>query len=220
MHGVLRAKAAEAGFDEAEGSLLVLPYDAQEIGRISEALKTWSEGVGRKFCSSGASFPSSSSAGASSTSASSTGASAAEVGVRGDDEEGKGDAQVIDTIVLILTLCSIPNPHETLRALVGSVLVSGGEGQLLFYEHVRNPREDVAWWQDVVAPVWRHAFDGCVVGLDGVGVVRGAIEGTGEGTGEGERGDKGGWKKMETWGVDGEDVENLFWHQVGRCVKP
>ncbi|KLO10193.1 hypothetical protein SCHPADRAFT_878376 [Schizopora paradoxa] len=101
----------------------------------------------------------------------------------------------VDTIVSILTLCSVPCPLRTLRALVRDVLAPGGS--FLFYEHVRNPREDVRWWQDVVAPVWKHAFDGCVIGLDGVG----------------------GWASMETWGNEGEDEESLFWHQSGRCVK-
>ncbi len=43
----------------------------------------------------------------------------------------------VDTIVSILSLCSIPSPTRTLRALVHSVLAPGG--QLLFREHVRNP---------------------------------------------------------------------------------
>lgn len=125
----------------------------------------------------------------------------------------------IDTLTSILTLCSIPNPLNSLRALVRGILKPGG--QLLFYEHVRNPRADVAWWQDVVAPVWRVCFDGCVIGLDGVEIIKEAIiPGEGEVEDDTNRSsNEEGWASMETWEKEGEDPENLFWHQVGRCVK-
>ena len=194
MHVKIHAKAAESGFSEKEGNLLVLPFGAEEVQRIIEALKTWGSGVGRRYnCLPGPEVMSG-------------------AGIKG----GYADAQVIDTIVLIRSLCSVPGPRETLRALVDALLVPGG--QLLFLEHVRNPRKDVAWWQDMVAPMWKYAFDGYVIGLDGVGIIRDAIEGDErEGSEEGKRG----WKEMEVSGVEGEDVERaLFWHQFGRCVKP
>ncbi len=140
-----------------------------------------------------------------------------------------GGQMQVDTLVSILTLCSIPSPTRTLRALVRDVLAPGG--QLLFFEHVRSPRADVAWWQDALAPVWRHFFDGCVIGLDGVGVIREAgwarpdcvlssFSGDGE---EAEREARvwgeDGWASMEVWVKDGEEEESMFWHQAGRCVK-
>lgn len=194
MHPLIRAKAGECGFSEAAGSFLLLPYGAEELGPIREAIRTWAGpgGAGARFV-----------------------ASKLEHSGRAD---GPTDAdpttQVISTLVLILTLCSLPAPHRTLRALVGALLAPGG--QVLFFEHVRNPRADVQWWQDAVRPVWRWAFDGCVVGLDGVGVVRGAAGET-ETTETGK--DIGNWAEMETWTPEGEDTESLFWHQAGRCVK-
>lgn len=201
MHPLIRAKAEECGFSEAAGSFLLLPYGAEELGPIREAIRTWAApgGAGARFVESQPSV----------------GASGG-----GGKLEDADATQVISTLVLILTLCSLPAPHRTLRALVGALLAPGGE--VLFFEHVRNPRRDVQWWQDAVRPVWRWAFDGCVVGLDGVGVVRGAAgpnpsPGEVDTTGTGR--DIGNWAEMETWTPEGEDAENLFWHQAGRCVK-
>jgi hypothetical protein len=36
---------------------------------------------------------------------------------------------------------------------------------------------------------------------------------------DGSRTEREGWKEMETWGVEGEDTDSLFWHAIGRCVK-
>ncbi|THH30458.1 hypothetical protein EUX98_g3738 [Antrodiella citrinella] len=107
----------------------------------------------------------------------------------------------VDTIVSVLTLCSVPEPERTLHNLVGDVLKAGGT--LLFYEHVRNPREDVAWWQRFWTPMWQTAFDGCKldrathVWIDAMPV----------------------WETKKVWGKDGEDFESLFWHRAGRFVK-
>ncbi|KAJ7814732.1 hypothetical protein B0H14DRAFT_3111912 [Mycena olivaceomarginata] len=64
----------------------------------------------------------------------------------------------VDTMLSILTLCSVPDPQTTTHRrrfarLVSDLLVPGG--QLLFYEHVLSPRADVAWWQRLWSPVWR-----------------------------------------------------------------
>lgn len=70
-----------------------------------------------------------------------------------------GGTQQIDTIVSILTLCSVPDPIKTIYALLEKGLKPGGS--LLFHEHVRNTREDVAWWQGFWNPVWGMFFGGC-----------------------------------------------------------
>jgi hypothetical protein len=107
----------------------------------------------------------------------------------------------IDTLISILTLCSIPAPEQTLGALVRYVLKPGGT--LLFYEHVLNPRDDVAWWQRFWTPVWKIAFDGCRLDrpthlwIERMGL----------------------WSTGESWGKEGEDEENLFWHRAGKYVK-
>ncbi|THH01968.1 hypothetical protein EW026_g806 [Hermanssonia centrifuga] len=109
--------------------------------------------------------------------------------------------QSVDTLVSILTLCTIPAPAITTRALVDQVLKPGG--QFLFYEHVLSPREDVARWQRFWTPIWRRAFDGCCLDrpthlwLKEMNV----------------------WDSKEFWGKEGEEEENLFWHQVGKLIK-
>jgi hypothetical protein len=64
-----------------------------------------------------------------------------------------------DTIVSVLTLCTVPAPQKTLRTLVEDVLAPGGT--LLFHEHILSPYADVAWWQHFWTPVWSKVFDGC-----------------------------------------------------------
>jgi hypothetical protein len=54
----------------------------------------------------------------------------------------------VNTLITILTLCSVPEPEQTLSALVRHVLEPGGSTlQSPFSEHVLNLRNDVAWWQ-------------------------------------------------------------------------
>ncbi|RDX50754.1 S-adenosyl-L-methionine-dependent methyltransferase, partial [Lentinus brumalis] len=112
-----------------------------------------------------------------------------------------GGPNTVDTMISILTLCSIPDPERTLDALVRNVLKPGGI--FVFYEHVLSHRDDVAWWQRFWTPVWKHAFDGCrldrpthvwVAKMDA-------------------------WKEASVWSKDGEEEEHLFWHRVGRFVK-
>lgn len=59
----------------------------------------------------------------------------------------------VDTLVAVLTLCSIPRAEHVLARLVREALRPGG--QLLFYEHVASRRADVLWWQRLWTPVWK-----------------------------------------------------------------
>ncbi|KDQ57862.1 hypothetical protein JAAARDRAFT_34675 [Jaapia argillacea MUCL 33604] len=112
-----------------------------------------------------------------------------------------------DTIISILTLCSVPSPVHTLSSLYTSVLKSGGT--FLFYEHVLNPNGvEVAWWQRFWTPVWKRAFDGCRLDRPTDVWVKGGMGVGGEV-----------WREGECWGKEGEDKESLFWHAVGRFVK-
>lgn len=112
----------------------------------------------------------------------------------------------VDTLISILTLCSIPNAKSVVRSLVDNPLRPGGS--LLYYEHVRNPREDVAWWQDRWTPVWKWFFDGCEMNRP----THLWIE------------ELGCWKapmkdERQRWGLDDESPTHLFWHQIGHYVK-
>ena len=121
--------------------------------------------------------------------------------------------QKVDTIISILTMCSVPSPSSTIQGLVRSVLCPGG--QFLFYEHVLSPREDVAWWQRFWAPIWSRTFDGCRLDrpthlyLKSVQIASEGVEGSLESA----------WAEEEMWGKPGEIEENLFWHQAGRLVR-
>jgi hypothetical protein len=63
-----------------------------------------------------------------------------------------------DTLISILTLCSVPRPQDTIRFLAEKVLKPGG--QFLFYEHVANKSWDVYVWQLFWSPIWMvRCFD-------------------------------------------------------------
>ncbi|CDO68528.1 hypothetical protein BN946_scf184998.g25 [Trametes cinnabarina] len=150
MHGEIRTLAASKGFTEGTGTLLILPYGAEDISLITSAL---------------------------------------------------GGSHTVDTIISILTICSIPEPERTIATLVEQVLKPGGT--LLFYEHVLSHRPDVAWWQRFWTPIWKRAFDGCCLDRPThLWIANMDV-----------------WAESEVWGKDGEEEEHLFWHRVGRFVK-
>lgn len=119
-----------------------------------------------------------------------------------------GQPQLIDTMISILTLCTVPAPQKTISNLVRDVLKPGG--QFLVYEHVLSKREDVAWWQRFWAPVWAIAFDGCKIDRPSdVWVKELAVDGKGKGSA---------WRESGMWDKEDEEV-NLFCHSVGKFVK-
>ena len=112
-----------------------------------------------------------------------------------------GGPQMVDTIVAFLSLCGVPEPQATIKALSEQVLKPGG--QFLFYEHVLSRREDVAWWQRLWTPLWRKAFDGCCldrptdIWLENLGI----------------------WQSKDIWDQAGESEEHLWWHRSGKLIK-
>ncbi|KAJ7504527.1 hypothetical protein B0H11DRAFT_1710183 [Mycena galericulata] len=118
----------------------------------------------------------------------------------------------VETMLSIMTLCSIPDPQRTIARLVSDVLAPGGK--LLFYEHVLSPRADVAWWQRFWTPMWRIAFDGCCLDRRAIFLPTYVWIEELEDTGGGSM-----WSEREVWGKDGEPEEHLFWHKIGRFVK-
>ncbi|PCH34640.1 hypothetical protein WOLCODRAFT_106332 [Wolfiporia cocos MD-104 SS10] len=150
MHDRIRERAATAGYTESAGTLLILPYGAEDISAIVSAL---------------------------------------------------GGPHSVDTLISVLTLCSVPSPEDTLQGLVELVLKPGGT--FLFYEHVLSPRDDVAWWQRFWTPIWSRLCDGCRLDRPTHVYVR----------------KMGAWSTGRVWGKEGEEEENLFWHQVGIFTK-
>ncbi|KAF6747554.1 S-adenosyl-L-methionine-dependent methyltransferase [Ephemerocybe angulata] len=121
------------------------------------------------------------------------------------------DSKPVDTIISVLTLCSVPGPQKAIHNLVRDVLVPGG--LFLLYEHVLSHRSDVAWWQRFCTPLWVYVMDGCRLDCptdiycadleveDDNGVLSSP------------------WKEKELWGQVDEPEEHLLWHQVGKFVK-
>lgn len=154
MHPHIRKAAADCGYHESDGSLIILSCGAEDSASILTAL----------------------------------------------------DNAQVDTIVSVLTLCTVPNPEKTVHNLVRDVLKPGGT--FLFYEHVLSHHADVAWWQRLWAPIWEVPFDGCRLDRPThLWVSNLKVEGVSP------------WKEQELRGKPDEVEENLFWHRVGRFVK-
>ncbi|KAF8063241.1 hypothetical protein FPV67DRAFT_1629725 [Lyophyllum atratum] len=120
---------------------------------------------------------------------------------------GDPNAQPVDTLISILTFCTIPSPEHTLASILGKVLKPGG--QLLFYEHVLSRRADVAWWQKFWTPIWALAFDGCKMNRPTDLWIKHITDDEDESI----------WAEQSMWGKKGESEENLFHHSSGRMVK-
>ena len=117
----------------------------------------------------------------------------------------------VDTIISVLTLCTVPNPQQTILKLARDVLKPGG--QLLYFEHVLNDRPDVAWWQRFWAPLWACVFDGCRMDRPSHIWIRDLKIGDGSSEGSDV------WREWKAWGRPDEDSESLFYHSVGKFVK-
>ncbi|KAK1231004.1 hypothetical protein PQX77_005891 [Marasmius sp. AFHP31] len=124
----------------------------------------------------------------------------------------KATEGVIDTIVSVLSMCSLTDPKRDLERLVRDVLKPGG--QLVFYEHVLNPRDDVAWWQGFYAPVWSVFFDGCRLHQPTDKWVENMKNTDQEGR------EVSMWREGRCWADDRFKAEEaLVWHVAGRFVK-
>ncbi|KAJ7350716.1 hypothetical protein DFH08DRAFT_862202 [Mycena albidolilacea] len=113
----------------------------------------------------------------------------------------------VDTIVSVLALCTVPFPHQTIRALVLDILTPGGV--LLFIEHVRRDRADAAWWQTILTPLWKRVFDGCCLDRPTDIWFKHLIDDDGVTP----------WTKQKIWDPTNGNDESLFWLQVGHFVK-
>lgn len=112
-----------------------------------------------------------------------------------------GGYQPVDTLLSVLTLCSVPAAQDVVASLATEVLKPGG--QFLFIEHVRHPNPCVARWQTFWSLFWAWVFDGCRLDRPTHVWIH----------------QVGGWAHEEMTGVEGEDEEHLFYHRVGRFVK-
>lgn len=76
-----------------------------------------------------------------------------------------------DTVVMSWTLCSVSDP---LRALCEARRMLRADGQLLFVEHGRSHRPELARWQTRLTPFWRHVSGGCRLDRDVAGLLHAA----------------------------------------------
>ncbi|KAJ7911568.1 S-adenosyl-L-methionine-dependent methyltransferase [Mycena leptocephala] len=113
----------------------------------------------------------------------------------------------VDTIISVLTLCTVPAPQATLLSLVQDILAPGGE--FLFYEHVLSHRADVAWWQKLWTPIWGKVFDGCCLNRPTHLWIKELVDENRESV----------WVEGDIWNPEDFEEENLFWRKLGRFVK-
>lgn len=78
-------------------------------------------------------------------------------------EEIPLESNSIDTVVLMYTLCTIPDAPTALRGMQ-RVLRPGGK--LLFCEHGLAPDTGVRRWQNRINPTWRRLSGGCNLNRD------------------------------------------------------
>lgn len=73
-----------------------------------------------------------------------------------------------DTVVVALSLCTVPRPEAALQE---ARRVLRPDGELLFVEHVRSLRPAVARLQDWLTPGWRLVAGGCHLNRETVTIV-------------------------------------------------
>ncbi len=77
-------------------------------------------------------------------------------------EEIPLDDEIVDTVLITYTLCTIP---QILSALGEIHRVLGLHGKLLFCEHGKAPDKNVQVWQDRLNPFWKRFGGGCNLNL-------------------------------------------------------
>ncbi|KAJ3332322.1 hypothetical protein HDU76_000602 [Blyttiomyces sp. JEL0837] len=85
-----------------------------------------------------------------------------EGGVEGlmEMEQGRVGENSVDTVVCVLTLCSVGSDNlEKCCKILYDVLKPGGT--CLVIEHIRSKYKQVVFWQRFWNPIWSFWFDGC-----------------------------------------------------------
>ncbi|KAJ3192843.1 hypothetical protein HDU82_003032 [Entophlyctis luteolus] len=114
--------------------------------------------------------------------------------------EALDGSDCVDTIVSVLTLCSVDDLRQCLDILYG-MLRHGGK--LLVYEHVKSKVPKAAWWQRFWTPLWSSLFDGCKLTVPALEVIKCAYI----------------WQEAHVSMKEGDHPCDLFVHEVGVFVK-
>jgi len=77
----------------------------------------------------------------------------------------------VDTVVVTLVLCTVPDQAAALREIHR---ILKPDGQFLFLEHVRANDPRLARWQDRLESPWRFLGDGCHCNRDTVSAISAA----------------------------------------------
>jgi ubiquinone/menaquinone biosynthesis C-methylase UbiE len=77
----------------------------------------------------------------------------------------------VDTVVVTLVLCTVPDQAAALREIHR---ILKPDGQFLFLEHVRAADPGLAKWQDRLEGPWRFLCDGCHCNRDTVSAISAA----------------------------------------------
>ena len=78
-------------------------------------------------------------------------------------EEVELPSNSIDTVLITYTLCTIPNPFDSLKEIKR---VMKSDARILFCEHGIAPDKNIVKWQNRINPFWGKLFGGCNINRD------------------------------------------------------
>ena len=78
-------------------------------------------------------------------------------------EEVELPSNSIDTVLITYTLCTIPNPFDSLKEIKR---VMKSDARILFCEHGIAPDKNIVKWQNRINPLWGKLFGGCNINRD------------------------------------------------------
>ncbi|KAJ3076972.1 hypothetical protein HDU98_010266 [Podochytrium sp. JEL0797] len=101
----------------------------------------------------------------------------------------------VDTIICVLTLCSVGNVESAAAILYRALNPSGC---LIAFEHVKSKNKETQWWQRFWEPVWSLLFDRCRLTQDSLDILQNFE-----------------WKSAEVQMKEGDEATSLFVHEQG-----
>lgn len=75
---------------------------------------------------------------------------------------------IFDTVVITLSLCTIPDPDKTLKEVKR---VCKANGKLLILEHIKNENKFLFFLQNILTPMWKVFAMGCHLNRDTINTI-------------------------------------------------